>query len=409
MATVYTIGEPPTPSRTGPFHATVWKNGFRPFFLGGALFAGLAVPVWAAILSGTAALDGTIPAYAWHAHEMVFGFFAAILGGFLLTAIPNWTGRPPLAKAPLAGLFGLWLLGRIAMAVLVVVPNLSGIARDALIACDLSYLAWLAFLTSREVASAKAIHNIPVVALVGVLALANLWVHVAVAIGLDWTRGFHTALSVAMILIALIGGRTIPNFTRNWLMMNGKKSDTDIPMFNKLDRVAAILTAAAVVSWIALPDFIGTGVILALAAIGNVVRMSRWQGWRASAEPLLLILHVGYLWLAVAQGILATSIFLPAVIPATTALHALTAGAMGVMMAAFMTRATRGHTGRPLAADAATTTMYVLINLGALIRVAAPFLPWDYFHLAATSGVLWSAGFLVFALRYGPWMMAPRQ
>lgn len=409
MATLYNIGDPLSPPQTGFFNAAFWKNGFRPFFLGGAVFAGLAVPVWSAVLSGMAGLDGTIPTLAWHAHEMVFGFFAAILGGFLLTAIPNWTGRPPLAKGALALLFGLWLLGRAAMAVLVTVSALPPLVHDLLIACDLGYLVCLAALTAREVASAKAIHNIPVVALVGILALADLWVHIATSIGVDWTRGFHTALSVALILMALIGGRTIPNFTRNWLMMNGKKPERDIPMFNRTDKVAVISTAVAVAAWIVLPEFAGTGVLLGLAAAVNVVRLSRWQGWKTAAEPLVLILHVGYLWVAIAQGVLAAAIFAPDVLPASTALHALTAGAMGVMMAAFMTRASRGHTGHPLAADGATTAMYVLVNLGALTRLAAPFLPWDYSHVAALSGVTWSAGFLIFALRYGPWLMTARK
>jgi uncharacterized protein involved in response to NO len=340
---------------------------------------------------------------------MVFGCFAAILGGCRLTAVPNWTGGPPLSKGPLAGLFGLWLLGRIAMAALVAIPALSGATRDILVLCDLSYLTWLAVLTAREVASAKAIHNIPVVALVCVLALANLWVHASIIIGLDWTRGFHTALSVAMVLMALIGGRTIPAFTRNWLTQNGHSAGPLPPAFNKIDKIAVILTALGVAAWIGLPDFSGTAAVLALAALANLVRLARWQGWRTCAEPLVLILHLGYLWLVIAMAALAAAIALPATFPATTALHALTAGAMGVMMAAFMTRASRGHTGRPLTADGATTTMYDLVNLGAALRVAAPFLPMDYTQAAAFSGLLWSAGFLIFALRYGPWLVSARK
>lgn len=412
MTTVYTLDEPkpgdkPKPRRSASlFLAPVWRNGFRPFFLGGALFAGIAVPIWSMVLAGVASPNGAIPAYAWHAHEMIFGFFAAILGGFLLTAIPNWTGRPPVSKAPLAALFGLWALGRVSMAALVIVPNLPAIARGFLTICDLSYLIALAFIAARQVAKAKAIHNLPVVALIGILALANLWVHCALIQGWDWTRGIHTALSVAMVLMVLIGGRTIPMFTRNWLMQNGQ-GQANLPLaFALADKITVIATALAAAAWIGLPEFSGTGVLLGVAAVANIYRLARWQGVRTFREPLVIILHIGYLWLAVALGALALSIARPDLFPTSTALHALTAGAMGVMMSAFMTRASRGHTGRPLKADAATTALYVLINLGAALRIAAPFLPFDYALTIAVSGSMWSLGFLIFAWRYGPWLMS---
>lgn len=408
MTTVYTINEPPRPYGT-LFNGPLWRNGFRPFFLGGALFAGVAVPIWSMILAGAAAPNGSIPAYAWHAHEMIFGFFAAILGGFLLAAIPNWTGRPPLSKAPLAALFGLWVLGRVSMAALVIVPNLSTITRDFLVLCDLSYLVGLALVAARQVATAKALHNFPVVILVSVLALANLWVHGALALEWDWTRGIHTALSVAMVLMVLIGGRTIPLFTRNWLVQNGQ-GQTDLPpSFSPPDKIAIGATALAAAAWIGLPEFYGTGVLLGVAAAANLFRLARWQGVRTFREPLVFILHIGYLWLAVAQGALGIAIARPDLFPASTALHALTAGAMGVMMAAFMTRASRGHTGHPLKADRATTALYALINGGALLRIAAPFMPFDYGIAIAVSGTLWSLGFLIFVWRYGPWLMSPKK
>ena len=384
----------------------LFHNGFRPFFLGGALFAALAIPVWAAMFSGLLPVDHLYSPMDWHAHEMVFGFFGSILGGFLLTAIPSWTNRPALSGERLRLLFLVWLSGRVMMAVYVVGnPDLMPVAVGVAMV-DLLYPVLLTVFAAQQVVHAKAIHNLPVVFMVGLFGVADLLFHLAPYVGAQRMIGPHLGLAVAGVLVALIGGRVIPNFTRNWLSM---KSQVAAPVQRaKFDMGVVAVTAVALVSWIFAPQSAVVGVLLALASLGALIRLAGWRGLHTFAEPLVLILHIGYVWLVAALAALAVSALVPNLLPGVTALHVLTTGAMGVMVVAIMTRATRGHTGRPLHADGITKLIYVLVNVGAVLRVAAPFLPMDYALAVGVGGVLWAAAFLVFAVTYGPWLVKPR-
>ena len=384
----------------------LFHNGFRPFFLGGALFAALAIPVWAAMFSGLLPVDHLYSPMDWHAHEMVFGFFGSILGGFLLTAIPSWTNRPALSGERLRLLFLVWLSGRVMMAVYVVGnPDLMPVAVGVAMV-DLLYPVLLTVFAAQQVVHAKAIHNLPVVFMVGLFGVADLLFHLAPYVGAQRMIGPHLGLAVAGVLVALIGGRVIPNFTRNWLSM---KSQVAAPVQRaKFDMGVVAVTAVALVSWIFAPQSAVVGVLLALASLGAMIRLAGWRGLHTFAEPLVLILHIGYVWLVAALAALSVSALVPNLLPGVTALHVLTTGAMGVMVVAIMTRATRGHTGRPLHADGTTKLIYVLVNVGAVLRVAAPFLPMDYASAAGLGGILWAAAFLVFAVTYGPWLVKPR-
>ena len=366
----------------------LFQNGFRPFFLGGALFAGLAVPLWAGLL--TQLIPAADP-LLWHAHEMVFGFFTAILGGFLLTAMPSWTNRPPLRGRGLQVLFGAWVVGRVAMTAL-----LWGHADPVLLGgLDLLYPVLLTLYAAREVTHAPAIHNFPVVVMVGLLTVADSLFHLAAIWHLDPLLGPHLGLAAAAALMALIGGRVIPNFTRNWL---AQRLTVPLPAaFGKLDVAAVVLTVGGMLAWVFVPAYAVTPWLLAAASLVGAVRLSRWRGRHTVAEPLLFILHVGYGWLVAALALLALNGWWPH----AGAMHGLTAGAMGVMILAIMTRATRGHTGNPLTADRVTVAIYGLVNAGAVIRVAAGYLPWDYTLTAVVGGLVWSAAFLLFALSYG--------
>ena len=384
----------------------VFHNGFRPFFLGGAVFAAASIALWVAVITGLLSSVALSNPLDWHAHEMVFGFFGAILGGFLLTAMPSWSNQPPITGARLRFLFLTWVAGRLFMLMFLFSnPDVFALALGIALV-DLLYPVLLVIYAIGQVSKAPAIHNFPVVFMVGLLAVADLLFHLAPLIGILRSRGPYLGLVVATILMALIGGRVIPNFTRNWLQQH--KSPLVPAEFGKFDMIAVGAALMGMVGWLVLPDYMGTGIVLAVASVLGLVRLSRWHGIHTWAQPLVLILHVGYLWLVAGLAALSVSVLMPNILPTATALHVLTTGAIGTMVLAIMTRATRGHTGRPLLADGVTVLIYVLVNLGAILRVTAPFLPLDYSLAIGLSGLVWGSAFIVFAIAYGPWLVKPR-
>lgn len=365
--------------------------GFRPFFFLAALYAGLALPAWSWMHLTGVAPPGAFPGYEWHAHEMLFGYLGAVVAGFILTAIPNWTGRLPLSGWPLSGLVALWIVGRLACA-LITQPWLTA-------ALDLAFPAVLAGAVWREVIVGRNWKNGPVALMISLFGIADALHHGANVGFVQDGLGIRLALATIIVLLALIGGRIVPSFTRNWL---AKQKDTRLPAsFGRFDKTALAITVLSAFLWTALPDMAVTGVALAASGALLAVRALRWHGYRTVREPILFILHVGYMWLAVALLLLGASILGPA-IPPTAALHALTAGAIGTMTLAVMTRASLGHTGREIRADPFVVAMYLAVIMGAALRVVAPLaLDW-YASALALSGILWSAAFLLFAVRYAP-------
>ena len=361
------------------------RGGFRPFFFGGAAWAVVALLLWLAALSGAIALPSAMDSLAWHRHEMLFGFVGAVICGFLLTAIPNWTGRLPIAGSPLAALFAFWLAARLAL----LFSGVSGIAIAFVL--DVGFYVLLAGLFAREVASAGN-RNLPIVGLVLLFGVANALDYAGAAgILRDTGIGYRAGITMVVLMISLVGGRIVPSFTRNWL---AKRSIKDrLPgQANRFDFATIAVTAAAMIAWTALPHDRFAGAILILAGILQAIRLGRWQGLRAAADPLVLILHVGYAWVPIGLALLGASILGPAV-PETAAIHALTAGAMATMILAVMTRATLGHTGRELRANGATIFLYLLVTLGAVLRVAAPFGLFDYMGGIELAGLAWAAAF----------------
>ncbi|MBL8659533.1 MAG: NnrS family protein [Rhodospirillales bacterium] len=374
--------------------------GFRPFFLAAAVWAVVSLALWLAFLEGAPVVASAFDPLLWHAHEMIFGFVGAAITGFLLTAIPNWTGRMPLQGWPLLGLVSLWLAGRIVVAVSASI----GAAPAAVI--DLVFYAAVLAVVVREVIAGKNWRNLIMVAAVATFLAANALMH-AEAMGLAETAqlGWRLGVSVAVMLIALIGGRIIPSFTRNWL---AKREAPRLPApFRGIDRATLIVTLVALIAWTLSPESPVTAVLASVAAIANLVRLARWEGHATWAEPLVLILHLGYAWIWIGFALLAAGIFSPAV-PPIVAVHAFSAGAMATMIMAVMTRATLGHTGRTLHAGAATSILYVLVTAAAILRVAASLLPAFYHPLLMTSGLAWLAAFLGYAAVYGPMLLRPR-
>ena len=377
------------------------SQGFRPFFLAAGLWSAAALAVWIVMFATGTTVPSRFDPLAWHIHEMLFGFVMAAIAGFLLTAIPNWTGRLPVSGSPLALLAGLWLLGRVACLISALVPPWIAIT------ADLSFPVALIGVAAREIVVGRNWRNLPMVAPVSVLGIANLLMHleadgVAVPSGLGWRLG----LAAVIVLISGMAGRIVPSFTRNWL---AKRPGSDLPAgHGRIDQVALGILHAGLIGWAFLPEFRPIGLLLLVGAAINLWRLLRWRGIATTAEPLLLVLHVGYAWLVLGVALLGLAV-LGADVPFSAAIHALTAGAIGTMILAVMTRATRGHSGRDLSADRVTVLIYGLVSLAAITRIAAAFgVAWTM-PLLIISASLWIAAFAGFVFGYGPMLILPRR
>jgi uncharacterized protein involved in response to NO len=367
--------------------------GFRPFFLFSAVWAAVAVPVWVASMTLGDGSVGSMDGRLWHIHEMLFGYLAGVIAGFLLTAVPNWTGRLPVTGLKLTGLFALWAAGRAAG----FLPASMSVPAAVI---DSAFLVVFAALIWREVLAARNRRNLPVCLMVSVLAAANIAFHLRDQVPLFGPGGERAAVAVITGLIALIGGRVTPSFTQNWTQAHGITRGPTA--FNRFDAGVLALTALALVAWVAAPWASLTGAAMVLAGLANLVRLARWRGWLARSEALVWILHAGYAWLGVGMILLGLAALVPEAVPFTAGIHALTTGAMGVETLAMMTRATRGHTGRPRVADRSTTAIYLLILAAAVVRVSAPFVAEWTVALLAVSAMLWAVAFAGFVAAYGP-------
>lgn len=376
--------------------------GFRPFFLGGALWTAAAMPLWAALMTGRVEFAVQYGAVAWHAHELLFGYGAAIVAGFVLTAVPNWTNRPPVRGAALLALFVLWAAGRAALAC----TDAVGFAAAAVV--DGLFLPALALVVAREIAAGRNRRNYKVAAILLALAAVNACFHAELFFAGYPFYSTRAAVAVLIALIMLIGGRVVPSFTRNWLVQQGSGQRLPAPS-DAFDRAAVGVAVIGLALWTVFPDGPVTGLALLAAGAAQAGRLARWAGLRTFGEPLVLILHVGYAF--VPAGFLAVggSVLWPLAVPPSAALHVWTAGAVGVMTLAMMTRVSRGHSGRPLTAPPATRLLYLLAILAVVIRLAALALPDRTLTLLVLASLAWTGAFGGFAALYGPMLLRPRQ
>lgn len=364
-------------------------QGFRPFFLGAGLWAVLALALWLAewlgLLPAVQSLDA-----GWHAHEMIFGFAAAAMGGFLLTAIPNWTGRLPVRGKTLAALALLWLAGRIVMlSAGIFGPVMTGII-------DSAYLVALALAVWREIIIGQNWRNAVVALIISLLASANIAWHILAALpGMDTTLAERAGIAVLVSALTLIGGRITPSFTRNALARRGDKR-LPAPM-SRFDRITLVLTAFAGVSWTFWPHSQVTGGLALIACVLNLARLGRWRTLAILDQPMVWVLHLGYLWIGLGFGLLSANI-LGGLVPQSAAIHAFTAGAFGTMILGVMTRASRGHSGLAVTAGAVETVIYVAVGLSAILRIAAATT--NQIMLYQLSGVLWILAFGSFVIAY---------
>ena len=375
-------------------------QGFRPFFLAAGLWSAAALALWIVMLITGIPIPSRFDPLTWHIHEMLFGFVMASIAGFLLTAIPNWTSRLPVSGGSLALLATLWLLGRIACLISATAsPWISVVA-------DLSFPVVLVAVVAREIIAGRNWRNLPMLAPVIILGIANLLMHLeAGGIGVPSGLGWRLGLAAVLVLISVVAGRIVPSFTRNWL---AKRQNSNLPVGHGwIDRMALGILHAGLVFWAFLPAFRPIGLLLLLGAALNLWRLLRWRGAATAAEPLLIVLHIGYAWLVLGVALLGLST-LDANLPQSAAIHALTAGAIGSMILAVMTRATRGHVGRKLSADRITSLIFIFVTLAAITRVVAAFSSTWTIPLLIASACLWIAAFGSFVISYGPMLLFPR-
>ena len=378
----------------------VFSYGFRPFFLAAAFWGASAIGLWIAMLTAGFSIPTRFDPLTWHIHEMFFGFVLAAVAGFLLTAIAAWTGRQPVSGAQLGALAGLWLLGRIDSLISQWLPVWLAITADVVFPLALTAAV------AREIIAAKNRRNFPIIAPLLVLTAADVLMDLSMAgFGTLSGYGWRLALAAILILISVVGGRIIPSFTRNWLLARG---ETRLPApAAVIDRASLGVLHATLVAWVFFPTAYATGVALLVGAALNLWRLLRWHGAATHSETLLAALHVGYGWLVLGVAALGFS-NLDTAFPLSAAIHALTVGAIGTMILAVMTRVSRGHTGRQLTADRATSLIYALVILAAAARISAAVAAAAREDLLLLAAALWVGAFGLFALRYAPFLLRPR-
>mgnify|MGYP001357095324 CR=1 FL=1 len=371
----------------------VLSFGFRPFFLLAGFWAVVVIALFLPMLAGHIELPTVFSPVEWHVHELLFGYLAAVVAGFLLTAVPNWTGRLPVVGTPLLFLVILWLAGRLA------VLTSSWIGAVAAAGIDMAFLVALGFVIAREIIAGRNTRNLKVLVVVSLLVVANGLFHFEAMVGGDVGYGIRLGVAAAVFLIMLIGGRIIPSFTRNWLV---KGAPGRLPKaFDRFDVVVLAVSGVALLLWIIAPERSVSALALLIAALVNFLRMARWAGERTFAEPLVTILHIAYAFIPIGFALVALAALRPDVIAPAGAMHGWTAGGIGLMTLAVMTRASLGHTGQRLTAEAPIIAIYAAAIIAALARIAAAF-GLEQQAMLYVAALAWIAAFSGFLIVYVP-------
>lgn len=377
--------------------------GFRPFFFSAGVLATLLIALWTPWFLGFIALPSAFSPINWHIHELLFGYVPAVIAGFLLTAVPNWTGRLPVVGWPLAGLFALWLLGR------GTVLASAGLSPLTLAVGALLFPLALLMVMAREIIAGRNWRNLKVLIPLFLIILAQIGFHYEAA--RFGSSGITTRLGIAatIMLIMIVGGRIVPSFTRNWIKRENPGREPK--EFDRFDILSMGIGSIALAGWVIAPlmsrSAIPLGIAMLAAGCIQAIRIVRWAPDRTLAEPLVAVLHAAYAFIPL--GFLLAGMATLTEDPGRhqAAIHAWTTGAIGLMTLAVMTRASRGHSGRPLSAPLGTTLIYIAIGLSALARIAVALLPATTIWLLPLSGLLWCLGFLGFAILYAPILLLP--
>ena len=383
--------QPKTPPATAGF--ALWNLGFRPFYLLASVFSAFSVLLWAAQFSGYFP-SGYLSGPVWHSHEMLFGYTIAVIAGFLLTAVRAWTNEPTPSGVPLMALAALWVCGR----VLVLTPfAMTAAVVNAAFPVAVAVAIGIPLLRSRNV---RNYFFVALLMLMGVLILA---VHLALQGRLELSPrlGLQLALDVVLFIMVIMGGRVIPMFTNNGVP---GANATRHALVEKFALGTVILLFAA--DLLQLPQTV-IAMITLISALAHGVRLYLWKPWRTLATPLVWILHAAYAWIVMHLAL--RGLFALELLAGSYATHALTVGAIGGLTLGMMTRTARGHTGRPLLADGFEITVFLLIQVAAVVRVVAGIAsPGLYALSVQLSALLWAAAFGLYAVRYWPILTRPR-
>lgn len=393
---IRTIAEPPvwSPAADSGHGWPLLRLGFRPFYLAAAAFAGLAIPIWVAVFTGLSGWSTPVPASLWHAHEMLFGFAAAVIVGFLMTAGKAWTWLQTPRSTALAALVVMWLGGRVAA---FVAPY------PLYAALDLLLLPVVAVILVRLLLRAGNRRNLSLAGLLGLLTLANLVFHLSMLGYLDLApvRALYGALALIVLIECVMAGRVIPAFTMS--AIPGLRLAVD-PRMEKATAAASVLALGC---WVFVPAATVSAPLLILAAGLQLARLVSWKPWRTRARPILWILHLSYAWIPL--GFLLLALSLAGWMTASAGIHALAVGATGGLIIGMVTRTARGHTGRPLLASPVEVAAYALVMLAAVLRVVMPlFVP--QFLVASVIGAAfaWSLAFALYLAVFTPWLLRAR-
>lgn len=371
--------------------------GFRPFFLVASVLAVIFLGLWLGVFVFGYDLASYYGFIGWHSHEMVFGYTSAVIAGFLLTAVSNWTGIQTLEGKPLAALTTLWVTGR----VLPFFPQL--VPHWFIAVVDLSFIAMLTIAIAFPLLERRQVRNLGLVAILGLMFSANLFIHLDILEITENTAGtaLQQGINLILLVIVIIGGRVIPFFTQRALPGTTPKR---WPAIDWLAISSLLLLMLVELIWPA------STVVAVIAALGAGIHLVRLLGWYTNgiwSVPLLWILHLGYGWLVL--GLALKALTINSMVSTSTAVHAFTSGSIGVLTLGMMARVALGHTGRPLQPAKSIVLSFWLINLAALIRVVPPiFLPSLYIPSITVSGALWSLAFLIFCVVYIPIFLQPR-
>jgi uncharacterized protein involved in response to NO len=379
----------------------LFAYGFRPFFLLAGLYAAISVAAWLWVYRNGGWPLQSLPPQHWHGHEMIFGFISAGIAGFLLTAVPNWTGSRALAGPPLVALVLLWLAGRVAFSLGEFVPLW------LLAVGELGFLPALLFAIAPSLLRAGN-RNWPMLGLLAAFLAADATFIAGVAThdALLSRTALLAALDIVLVLITIIGGRIVPAFTGNALRASGVQAV--VRSSPVVERLVLLSMLAMLLGDVLVPHSYLTAAIVAVAAALQLWRLAGWLGWRTVKQPIVWVLHLAYLWLPVGLALKAASLAGDFGWAAHW-MHSLGAGAAGMMIMAVMTRASLGHTGRPLQAHTIVAVAYGLLAVAVIVRVFGPnLLAMNYASAVLVSAALWIAAFVAYLAIYGPILVRPR-
>ncbi|MDA0708176.1 MAG: NnrS family protein [Proteobacteria bacterium] len=377
----------------------LFSAGFKVFFPLGAIGAIMLLPYWVMLITGyTDYLPSYFAMSAWHQHEMIFGVFVPIIIGFLFTAVPNWTGKPSPQGIPLAGLAILWLLGRVSIFYSENLPDFIPLIIDvSLLPLAIMGIAPAIFKTGN-----KRNYFLPIMLMV--FAGFNLCSHLAAMgiIEVDVNIFFTAALLFIVMLMTIIGGRVAPSFLKNKypdVQQVTFKAALPMSLISIISLIVCIVTEA--------PSFI-TGLFSLVAGLVALIRLWGWKGWVSLGDPLMIILHIGVLWIVAGFMLMAYASFIDDTV-LILSYHAFSIGAAGSLTLGVMSRAIIGHSGRPMNNEFIITSIFWLINISAISRILAPIIFTDlYTVFLFVSGICWVMAYLIFLIRFIPVIIAPR-